>query len=144
MTTTPAMTEVAAQAGVAAPPDPAPRMAPTKLMMCATVRIVCVNQHGVTSTGTGFFFHLFKGDDQAVPVLVTNKHVVRGAVRGILNLTLEKTGGGPDENAAIEVNLDSASPWLNHPDPNVDLIAHPCAPFLANASNNGKRFIMSP
>jgi S1-C subfamily serine protease len=46
-------------------------------------------------TGTGFFYSLDENGDQHVPVLVTNKHVVAGAIKGRFLLTLQDSAGGP-------------------------------------------------
>jgi hypothetical protein len=80
---------------VAAPSAPAERPHPTptttELLMHATVRIECTNAKGDRSTGTGFFFTLFKQEDNAVVVIVSNKHVSKGAVTGSFQLTVTVT-----------------------------------------------------
>ena len=54
----------------------------TTKLLYATARLTCDNGKGASSVGTAFFF-TFKLDDQrSVPVLVTNKHVVKDSVLG--------------------------------------------------------------
>jgi len=114
-------------------------MLPTELMMHATARIECTTAGGATSTGTGFFFNLFPQGEQSVPVLITNKHVIRGAVSGIINLTLEKAGGGPHESGRVQVRLNFDNGWIEHPDPNVDLVMLLCAQFLNEALQQNRK-----
>lgn len=51
-----------------------------QLSFC-TARIETEDSSGNTYSGTGFFFSL-KVKDKEVPLLVTNKHVVRGMKKG--------------------------------------------------------------
>lgn len=57
-----------------------------QLSFC-TARIETEDTSGNTYSGTGFFFSL-KVKDKNVPLLVTNKHVVRGMKKGVSYLLL--------------------------------------------------------
>jgi hypothetical protein len=47
-----------------------------------TVRIECTLPGGRSSVETGFFFEFPHEGNQVVPVIVTNRHVVGGSMRG--------------------------------------------------------------
>jgi hypothetical protein len=105
-----------------------PQLTPTEYLMHATVRIECIDGQGKQSVGTGFLFLLFLQGTSSVPVVITNKHVIKSATTGKFVLTLAKPNGEPDfaQHYPIEIN-DFAKHWIGHPDPTVDLAAFPCA-----------------
>lgn len=53
----------------------------TEQLMYSTIRIEC-DLGGAISTGTGFLFRFLEENDKFIPAIVTNKHVVKGAVNG--------------------------------------------------------------
>ncbi len=84
-------------------------------------------------------------EGNAVPCVVTNKHVVRGAVRGVFNLTLKNEDGSPDLGRHEAITLEGLDKMcVNHPDPNVDLAALPIGPILNAASKSGKDYFFVP
>lgn len=109
----------------------------TEQLSYSTVRIECVYADGSAGTGTGFFFRFKDNPDEKsfIPVVITNKHVIRSARRGTLIFCKAN-----DSNEAIDTDHFSIfidgfeSLWRQHPDPNVDLCAMPIAPFV-NAAN---------
>jgi hypothetical protein len=106
----------------------------------STVRIEC-DLSGGLGTGTGFFYSLNRQTDQHVPVIITNKHVVDGAVKGRFILTLQTSSGEPDIGANYGFELNNfQSFWRPHPDPSVDLCAMPIAPLINMAEQQGKKF----
>ena len=70
-------------------------LSPAEQLARSTVRIECDLAGGGVGTGTGFFYSLDRDGDQHVPVIVTNKHVVEGAVKGRFLLTLHNGNDGP-------------------------------------------------
>lgn len=125
---------------------PAPKLTITEQLAYGTVRIECQLASGQTGTGTGFFFSFLREESgRHIPAIVTNKHVVRGAVRGQFHLTRRNADGGPIDNSHITVPLDNfEARWAMHPDANVDLCALPIAPILkAAASQNDEPFYVS-
>jgi hypothetical protein len=106
----------------------------------STVRIEC-DLSGGLSTGTGFFYGLNRQAGQHVPVIITNKHVVDGAVIGRFILTLQNSSGEPDIGATYGFELNNfQSFWHPHPDTSVDLCAMPIAPLINVAEQQGKKF----
>ena len=92
----------------------------------STVRIECELANGDTSAGTGFFTRFAVDGDSFVPAVVTNKHVIEGAVHGRLFLTLSAPGGGPQYGSHHRFEIpDFSRPWIPHPDPDIDLCAMP-------------------
>ena len=53
-----------------------------------TVRIECTDVNGSISSGTGFLFGFLNKGDRQIPAVVTNKHIIKDAVKGSFNLTL--------------------------------------------------------
>jgi hypothetical protein len=125
---------------------PAPQLTITEQMAYGTVRIECQLASGQTATGTGFFFSFLREENgRHIPAIVTNKHVVRGAVRGQFHLTRRSLDGGPIDNSHFTVPLDNfEARWAMHPDPDIDLCALPIAPILsAAAAQNEQLFYIS-
>ena len=122
-------------------PEVPPSMLPAEQLTHSTVRIVCTLQDGSGATGSGFFFAFAKTPAQNVPAIVTNKHVIEGAVTGQFSLTLRGANGAPLVGQHIAIKLDNfASRWIHHPDPLVDLCAMPIAPLISEATAKGVSF----
>lgn len=113
-------------------------LSPVDQLAHSTVRIECDLANGKTATGTGFFYSLNKQGDQHVPVIVTNKHVVKDATNGRFVMTLRGTDGGPAVGQHRGFVLDNFSArWTAHPDASVDLCAMPIAPLVRLAESQG-------
>lgn len=113
----------------------------TEQLLYSTVRIEALDAKGVPSSGTGFFYNFpGAGPNQVVPVIVTNKHVVRNQARGFFHLTMDNGKGEPDlgNHARIELS-DFATCWIEHPDPTVDLAICPIGPPFNELIDQGKR-----
>ncbi|MBJ8189171.1 S1 family peptidase [Bacillus cereus] len=109
-------------------------------LMYSTVRIECLNGNGQGSTGTGFFFRFLEDGDQYVPAIVTNKHVVEGAIQGLFLMTTADENGDPVNTEHLPVRFDNFEKyWIFHPDPNVDLCIMPIAPVLNQLENSEKK-----
>ena len=70
---------------------------PLKNIIHSTVRIECQTNDGI-STGTGFFFQFLYNENEGthIPCIVTNKHVIKGAITGKFYLSPQKTLGVRD------------------------------------------------
>ena len=64
-------------------------MEAAEFLLLTTIRIETTIPGGI-STGTGFFFSLKRDEKQGqhIPVIVTNKHVVKNAISGKLRFSL--------------------------------------------------------
>ena len=96
-----------------------------------TIRILSVGDDKSISTGTGFFFR-YDIKNMNVPVIVTNKHVVKKAKKIILKFSTsleENFIPGKQQTVDIEVNETS---FIMHPDEDVDLCLIPIAFILSH------------
>lgn len=110
-----------------------------ELLLFTTFRIETKLKNGKYGFGTGFFFRC-QCFGQPRLFLVTNKHVVLGAVEGTYVFT-EHDGTKPLIGKAVNVQVaDFGRRWHGHPDPRVDVTVQPfieaVEPSLVNA---GKR-----
>jgi len=113
----------------------------------STVRIECELKTGGTSTGTGFFFNFLedKTNNTHVPVVVTNKHVIKDASKGKLIITKANEKGEPIDTQHFTLVFDNfESFWKLHPETEIDLCAMPIAPFLNEAAKRGEKLFYIP
>jgi len=113
----------------------------------STVRIECEHSDGGMSTGSGYFFKFKerKETDQHIPVVITNKHVINGAIRGRLILTKMNESGKPIDTEHFNIAIENFEAyWRKHPDSDVDLCAMPIAPFINAAESRGQRIFYIP
>ena len=116
-------------------------LSPAEQLAHSTVRIECTLPGGQLGTGTGFFYSLNKSGEQHIPVIVTNKHVIDGALKGRFILTLIDSEGGPIVGANHGFEIEKFhSLWRPHPVSTVDLCAMPIAPLLRLAEQRGQNF----
>jgi len=113
----------------------------------STIRIECQYEFKDNSgkiissngTGSGFIFGFKSGesDSLTIPVIVTNKHVIKNAKKGKFLFTKKDNSGNPiyGEKEVIEIN-NFQNYWLPHPDPSIDLCIMPIAPILNQATQN--------
>ncbi|MBN6066772.1 trypsin-like peptidase domain-containing protein [Aggregatibacter actinomycetemcomitans] len=110
-------------------------MNPIDQLIHSTVRLECSLINGSTSVGTAFVFS-FKSpqSDSWIPVFVTNKHVVKGAIIGNFLLTSSKDEM-PNYGDFIQFSIpDFENQWIFHPDNNIDLCIMPIAQILNNSN----------
>jgi hypothetical protein len=86
-------------------------------------------------TGTGFFYRMAVDEGGVhIPVIVTNKHVIDGALTGRFLISRAGADGLPDmihhESYAFQ---NFSSMWFPHPIHGIDLCAMPIAPILVEA-----------
>lgn len=113
----------------------------------STVRIECELKTGETSTGTGFFFNFLedKTNNIHVPVVVTNKHVIKNASKGKLIITKANENGEPIDTQHFTLVFDNfESFWKLHPEAEIDLCAMSIAPFLKEAAKRGENLFYIP
>lgn len=93
---------------------------------------------GLVSTGTSFFYDGYLGDPTSginLPMLITNKHVIRNATAGTVRF-LRAENGEPSLGNSLEVNFQE-SDWVGHPDPDVDVAAVAIGGVLAQLEQQG-------
>ncbi len=104
-----------------------------------TVRILTSRDQTTnwTGSGTGFLYYFTK-DEKAAPLLITNKHVIDGAIA--IGLTFHVTTNNNETplpgSGRLVSFLANQVPVIRHSDPNVDLAAIAIAPIHEHAINN--------
>jgi len=112
-----------------------------------TVRIECELKGGLVGTGTGFFFKFLENNEtgECLPVVITNKHVVRDSLKGRIIFTKATPNMEPKDKEHFKLQLENfESLWRFHPDPNVDLCAMPIAPYMQLAESMGDKLFYIP
>ncbi|WP_076342758.1 S1 family peptidase [Brachymonas chironomi] len=111
----------------------------------STVRIETTLHDGGLSTGTGFYMNFLQKEDLAVPVIVTNKHVVANANTGRFHVTLATSDGLPDAGKHQQFQFSNfENQCIKHPDPNIDLAAFPIGPLLNQVQKTGGKLFYIP
>ncbi|WP_114996970.1 S1 family peptidase [Xanthomonas campestris] len=111
----------------------------------STVRIETTLRTGGVSCGTGFFVNFLQSESEAIPAIVTNKHVIAGADTGKFHLTIATPGGMPSIGNHREFTLPNfESLWVGHPDPEVDLAVYLVGPLLNQVNSSGVQLFFVP
>jgi len=105
----------------------------------STVRIECELQNRQISTDTGFFYRFVEKGDSHIPVIVTNKHMVEGAIHGRFHLNMASSTAEILIGQHKGFTLDNFQQrWIFHPDDEVDLCVMPIAPLINLVSDQGQ------
>lgn len=99
-----------------------------------------VHYPGDTGVGTAFFFS-FKFGEKILPALITNKHVVKGAERGVffLHESADPQGSVPSAGSFPVIIPNFESFWVDHPSESVDLCAMAAQPVFSAAEEQRKK-----
>lgn len=100
-----------------------------------TVPIWVEDEKGNVSTGTGFFYQKKVDENQTIPFIVTNAHVVANAHKGLIAL-MKRDGEKPSMNDKVTVEL-SGSDLNKYVDIENDLAIFPIGPALNQLSTKG-------
>lgn len=103
---------------------------PTSLSHLVT-RLVCTKSDGTSSIGTAFYFSIHEKNETYQPLLVTNKHVIKGAIKTKFRISQTNDNGEPIPKKFYDAEIPSGL-WVSHPDPSVDL----CAMQFGSIVNN--------
>ena len=115
-------------------------LSPAEKLAHCTVRIECEIPGGGLATGTGFYYTIDLGGGRSTPVIVTNKHVVRGTTAVRFLMTTQSEDGRPLVGTTFSVTVpDGERHWIPHPDPSIDLCALPMAAALRQIGEQGAR-----
>jgi hypothetical protein len=89
------------------------------------------------ATGTGFIINYPGENGQIVPVLITNKHVLDGAVSAAFTMVQAGPDGQPLNHATrMHVPNFEKHTWVGHPDSGVDVAAMFLGEVLHTMANN--------
>lgn len=106
-------------------------------LLFTTVPLWVRKTQGVV-TGTGFIYNVPVPNDLArsIPLLITNYHVVEGALEGIIEL-VERSGDEPVLQKRVRAQIDP-SVLLAHTDPRLDVAIVPLGPLLNQLDAGGR------
>jgi len=101
-----------------------------------TVRIDTINVSGNKGSGTGFICeHRYK--DKRYPFIITNKHVVKNAVKGGISF-IKKDSDKPKLGDYFRIEIDDfQNQWFGHEDVNVDITIYPLLPIEKHINDLG-------
>ncbi|PPA70169.1 S1 family peptidase [Jeotgalibacillus proteolyticus] len=107
-------------------------------LMHSTVRIECVLGNGSISTGTGFIYYYYFGE-VLLAFIVTNKHVVEGAVSFRTRITCADEDLNPlfKEHFIWETS-NFERDLVMHPDPDIDLCLVSMIDLVGKMSHEGR------
>nr|WP_283105269.1 serine protease [Shewanella seohaensis] len=95
----------------------------------SVVRIEANLNNGSKATGSGFAFSFAQQEDgMYVPAIVTNKHVIEGAVSVSLPISTADNQGNPTGKFEV-ITYPLQNNVIYHPDPDIDLCAILAAPI---------------
>jgi hypothetical protein len=107
-------------------------------LLFTTVHVECHDSKGNVSVGTAFVIDIKRGEKHKA-FLVTNKHVVAGAVTGYIRFHL-KNGQEPDWGKGYRLKIkDFEKLWIGHKDPDVDVTVMSMSLILAQARKSDKK-----
>ncbi|MCG6560821.1 serine protease [Ruegeria sp. 1NDH52C] len=113
-----------------------PELTLAERLTLTTTRISAFRERAQVGFGTGFFFNFKVSDEQLVPAIITNKHVVDGCDQ--ITVVCHTANGSEPSGKFIPCHLDARpGAILAHPDADVDLCAIPFGPILKQAEANG-------
>ncbi|WP_454734455.1 S1 family peptidase [Cupriavidus pauculus] len=116
-------------------------LSPATRITLSTIRLLCGNAGQFTSQGTGFLFALRSphNDHLSYPVILTNKHVVRGFTQLSTTITTVPTQDAVREDCTADGMIHHPVQThhlqdlvISHPDPNTDLCAILAMPFMGH------------
>jgi hypothetical protein len=114
----------------------------SKALIHSSIRIISIQTNGSAEIGTGFYYTFLSdlNTNNAIPVIVTCKHVIANSNIGILDFSLGKTNELGRLQPHFRVTLTNfESYWIKHPDSNIDVAIMPIGSFLKNLAIDGKR-----
>lgn len=110
---------------------------PAEQLLFTVLRVTTIAADGSSGVGTAFLYSVEEGGQSAI-FLVTNKHVIAGAVSADLRFTKKRSDGQPDlADKYILTVTDFEAMWRGHPDPEVDVAVAPFIPLLQHLEREG-------
>lgn len=108
-------------------------------LVYSTVRLETTLQDGTLQYGTGFYMDFFCGNTR-YPLIITNKHIVKGGKTLKFHVTMAKDNGLLDiGNHRCFGITDFQDLCFEHPDQNVDLVAIRIDQLLDQLKESGNR-----
>ncbi|HAV5014693.1 TPA: serine protease [Acinetobacter baumannii] len=112
-------------------------MSTAEKLLYSTVKINAISQGNIISTGTGFYSTFNRTSDGYLPVIITNKHVIRGADTIHIKCHIKDQNSNKPSGSLVNINISLNGRVINHPDDNVDLCAISFAEVINRSLNGG-------
>jgi hypothetical protein len=97
-------------------------LTPAQMLLYSAIKLTTSSNGVTTGSGTGFFYEIPVGDDKAVYLIITNKHVIDGADHVEAIFHISKTPHQVEPTGAFRAcNISLQDHVVYHPDPDVDL-----------------------
>ena len=111
----------------------------TEFIISTTIRIETKTSEGIC-TGTGFFFDFCVEGNRYIPAIVTNKHVIQGAISGKLKFSLCDDSGNKLNNEFYDITIENfENQWIKHPSSEIDLCILPIADIYNKTRAENKK-----
>jgi hypothetical protein len=116
-------------------------MSISEMVTYSTVLIRSEYRDKTIGQGTGFIMNLCLRPEtqEGIPVIITNKHVVRNSVVNVFEFCTQDSEGQPLDTKSFGIKYMEA-PWINHPNADVDLCCLPVVPILGQIPPTVKIF----
>jgi hypothetical protein len=114
-----------------------PDLTVAEQMLYSTVKLTALKGGVATSTGTGFFMELALRGDKMVPVIVTNKHVVKDSDQIVAVCHFANEDGSKPSGRLVTCTIHTGTCIVNHPDSTVDLCVILIGDIMLQAQSNG-------
>jgi hypothetical protein len=112
----------------------------SEVLMYNTVKLICRDENNKGYLGTGFIFKYFRTDNDSVPVIVSNKHILNDAreIFVTLHASNEKNEPIPGTRSIAKIVINpELTYFLHHPD--VDLSIFPFGKLINEELTEGRR-----
>ncbi len=121
------------------------KMSLSERITYSTVLIRCKYSDGTFGSGTGFIMNLCENKENktCVPVLITNKHVVKNSIETIFEFCKADESNNPLDTEPFGFTYKCNS-WVEHPNPNIDLCCLPLAEAFNKLSQTDNRIFYLP
>lgn len=119
------------------------KMTPVERLLYGTCRIEARYESGAVGVGTAFYYARNLGDGRALPMIITNRHVIWDANHGAAiggKFQVHTAASTPDGKAFpagvfhhvdfVSADFPFHSFWRGHANPDVDLCAMPAASLI--------------
>lgn len=114
-----------------------------EFLIHTTIRIEAFLPNSTISTGTGFFFTFFEDEEQKIPAIITNKHVIEGAYKIVLRFSLKENDKFIEGQIHTFEIVDLENFVIRHPDNNIDLCMIAIAPLINSFHQQNKKLFFT-
>lgn len=119
------------------------QMSISEQLTYSTVLINCKYSDGALGSGTGFIINVCEKENECIPLLITNNHVVENSIETTFQFCRANDDGDPLDTEPFNF-IYNGNKWIHHPDPEVDLRCLPLGEALNQIINKGIKVFYIP